>query len=87
MKDHGALWCILPQDRLSTFMEEAYEHGLYLREIINIRPKATKDVNRVIVGLTKTDGPTERRELILYTADADYTAEARALFAPFYITL
>lgn len=88
LKEHGEFWCILPEDRMKIFLEEAIDEGLYPFHILSIKPKSNREANRVIIGVGKSNGrETMKKELVIYDADQSYTDEAHAILAPFYASL
>jgi len=88
LKEQGEFWCILPEDRMKIFLEEAIDEGLYPFHILSIKPKSNREVNRVIIGVGKNkERETVKKELVIYDKDQSYTDEARAILTPFYASL
>lgn len=88
LNDRGELWVILPCDRKDAFLEDALEEGMFLKEVISIRPKDGRPANRCMFGLSKNneDSPV-KKEWILYNEQGTYGNEVQEALRPFYLSL
>jgi tRNA1(Val) A37 N6-methylase TrmN6 len=88
LKPNGSFWAILPCDRKDRFLDAALDEGLFLNEVINIKPKEKRDANRCIFGLSKSNtGDANHRTITIYSDDQSYTSETHEVLSPFYDSL
>ena len=88
LKPQGSFWAILPCDRKDRFLDAALDEGLYLNEVIHIKPKENREANRCIFGLSRHNtGDAHRRAITIYSADQSYTTETHDVLSPFYDSL
>ena len=88
LKPNGSFWAILPCDRKDRFLDAALDEGLFLNEVINIKPKEKRDANRCIFGLSKSNtGDAKHRTITIYSDDQSYTSETHEVLSPFYDSL
>ncbi|MCH1407336.1 MAG: methyltransferase [Schleiferiaceae bacterium] len=88
LKPQGSFWAILPCDRKDRFLDAALDEGLYLNEVIHIKPKENRDANRCIFGLSRHNtGDAHHRAITIYSADQSYTTETHDVLSPFYDSL
>ena len=88
LKPNGSFWAILPCDRKDRFLDAALDEGLYLNEVIHIKPKENREANRCIFGLSKNNtGDAHHRTITIYTSDQSYTSETHEVLSPFYDSL
>ena len=85
LKPQGSFWAILPCDRKDRFLDAALDEGLYLNEVIHIKPKENREANRCIFGLSRNNtGDAHHRAITIYSADQSYTTETHDVLSPFY---
>jgi tRNA1Val (adenine37-N6)-methyltransferase len=88
LKPQGSFWAILPCDRKDRFLDAALDEGLYLNEVIHIKPKENREANRCIFGLSRHyTGDAHHRAITIYSADQSYTTETHDVLSPFYDSL
>lgn len=88
LKPQGSFWAILPCDRKDRFLDAALDEGLYLNEVIHIKPKENREANRCIFGLSRhITGDAHHRAITIYSADQSYTTETHDVLSPFYDSL
>jgi len=88
LKPQGSFWAILPYDRKDRFLDAALDEGLYLNEVIHIKPKENREANRCIFGLSRHNtGDAHHRAITIYSADQSYTTETHDVLSPFYDSL
>lgn len=88
LKPQGSFWAILPCDRKDRFLDAALDEGLYLNEVIHIKPKENREANRCIFGLSRNNtGDAHHRAITIYSADQSYTSETHDVLSPFYDSL
>ena len=88
LKPQGSFWAILPSDRKDRFLDAALDEGLYLNEVIHIKPKENREANRCIFGLSRHNtGDAHHRAITIYSADQSYTTETHDVLSPFYDSL
>ena len=88
LKPQGSFWAILPCDRKDRFLDAALDEGLYLNEVIHIKPKENREANRCIFGLSRHNtGDAHHRAIAIYSADQSYTTETHDVLSPFYDSL
>ena len=88
LKPQGSFWAILPCDRKDRFLDAALDEGLYLNEVIHIKPKENREANRCIFGLSRHNtGDAHHRAITIYSADQSYTTETHDVLSPFYDSL
>ncbi|NCF54038.1 MAG: methyltransferase [Bacteroidetes bacterium] len=88
LKPQGSFWAILPCDRKDRFLDAALDEGLYLNEVIHIKPKENREANRCIFGLSRHNtGDAHHRAITIYSADLSYTTETHDVLSPFYDSL
>jgi len=85
LKTEGVFWLILPKEESMLFDEEATKMGLYLQESIDVKPKATKKVNRVIMKWGKLNTQIITKEFIIYNEDGSATVDYIHLTKDFYL--
>lgn len=88
LKPQGSFWAILPCDRKDRFLDAALDEGLYLNEVIHIKPKENREANRCIFGLSRHNtGDAHHSAITIYSADQSYTTETHDVLSPFYDSL
>ena len=88
LKPNGSFWAILPCDRKDRFLDAALDEGLFLSEVIHMRPKENREANRCIFGLSKIhSGEAHHKTITIYADDQSYTTEAKEILSPFYSSL
>ena len=88
LKPQGSFWAILHCDRKDRFLDAALDEGLYLNEVIHIKPKENREANRCIFGLSRNNtGDAHHRAITIYSADQSYTTETHDVLSPFYDSL
>lgn len=88
LKPQGSFWAILPCDRKDRFLDAVLDEGLYLNEVIHIKPKENREANRCIFGLSRHNtGDAHHRAITIYSADQSYTTETHDVLSPFYDSL
>ena len=88
LKPQGSFWAILPCDRKDRFLDAALDEGLYLNEVIHIKPKENREANRCIFGLSRNNtGDAHHCAITIYSADQSYTTETHDVLSPFYDSL
>lgn len=85
LNPNGSCWLILPVDEGKDFAEIAASKGLILQHQINIKPKADKDSNRVVLQFGFTHQMVTEQTFIVYEADGNPTKAYKSIAADFYI--
>jgi tRNA1Val (adenine37-N6)-methyltransferase len=85
LSPEGRFALILPVERAATLLDLARHSGLYPRQQLNVRPKASKTVNRVVLELCRNVASTTVHELVLRTETGAYTEVYKQLTAAFYL--
>lgn len=82
----GLASVLLPADQRNQFERKAWLHGLYLRQVLTLRPSDRKAAFRVILLLGRSIGPV-REESMDILQDGAYSPSCAALLRPYYLKL
>ncbi len=85
LNPNGSCWLILPADEGKGFAKIAASKGLFLQQQINLKPKADKPINRVILQFGFTHQMVTEQTFIVYEADGTPTIAYKNIAADFYI--
>lgn len=85
LSDAGQFWLILPTLEANVFINIAQEIGLYLVEQILVRPKPTKEPNRMVMGFALHKSDCKDRELLVYSENGLRSEQYFALTQDFYL--
>lgn len=66
-------------------LQQALAQGWYLARRCEVRSKANKPVQRLLLSLSKQRQKAANSSLIIHQADGGYSAEYKALLQDFYL--
>ena len=81
----GTLAVILPNEAAGKFETLARKIGLFLTRKMEVKPKVSKNVNRVLFEFSKTPKAFTKDQLIIYNEDGSYAAQYKELLSAFYL--
>lgn len=81
----GIFSLILPLAEAEAMLQRALAQGWYLAQRLEVRSKANKPVQRLLLSLSKQKQKTANSSLIIHQADGGYSAEYKALLRDFYL--
>lgn len=81
----GRLAVILPIEAADEFETLASEIGLFLIRKMEVKPKASKTVNRVLFEFSKIQTDLTTEQLVIYNEDNTYTEQYKQLLKAFYL--
>jgi len=84
LTEKGCFSCILPYDQKSGYCRAFNAVSLYPQKIINIHPKPSRDINRVILQFSKQEITPRTTSFTLRDSDNNYSAEYRILTKDFH---
>ncbi len=86
--EEGTFCVMYPQREWDHWLQEAAQHGLFASRILEVRPNANTEINRVIglFGKRKME-PAITDNLIIYDQDKHYTTAFRELLQSYYLAL
>jgi tRNA1Val (adenine37-N6)-methyltransferase len=87
LKLQGILSLILPLTEGEEMILKAKEEGFHLKTRVNIKPKSTKSVNRIVIQFSLNEQKVEVRELIIREENNEYTKAYKELTKDFYLAL
>ena len=85
LADSGIFTLILPFAAAEQLQQLALSRGWYLAQCCEVRSKAEKPVQRLLMSFSKTMSKTTRSSLVIHQADGSYSAEYTALLQDFYL--
>ncbi len=85
MKEEALFWLILPQKEGLEFIQIAKQHNLHLDQLILVKPKPEKDVNRLILALGKSNRSHTETRFTIYQSDGTARTEYVNLTKDFYL--
>jgi tRNA1Val (adenine37-N6)-methyltransferase len=85
VSDAGSCWFILPVQEAGELKRLSSAAGLFLFHEVSIRPKISKEVNRLVMGFCCTGQPLVSRELTIYEENGVYTEAYYGLTKDFYL--
>jgi len=85
LSDNGSLAIIIPEEAFYELNTLSMAYHLPIKQLTKVRPKPTKDVNRILVQWTKTEQVPLVEELIIYESDGSFTKEYIELTHDFYL--
>jgi tRNA1Val (adenine37-N6)-methyltransferase len=84
LKEDGSFWLILPTQEAQLFAAYAKESGLFLKQQIELLPKANKPVNRVIQQWCKYQTTTINNSFVIYESNGEPTLAYKKIAQAFY---
>lgn len=81
----GIFSLILPLAEAEAMLQQALAQGWYLAQRLEVRSKANKPVQRLLLSLSKQKQKAANSSLIIHQADGGYSAEYKALLRDFYL--
>jgi tRNA1Val (adenine37-N6)-methyltransferase len=84
LRDTGRFALIVPEEKAGQITELAAGKKLFPVRRLNVKPKETKPVNRVILEFSYTPQPTEEHTLTVRTEDG-YSADYKLITGDFYL--
>jgi len=84
LKDKGSFWLILPTLEAQLFTAYAKESGLFLKQQIELLPKANKPSNRLIQQWCKHEALTLVNSLVIYEPNGEPTLAYKKIAQAFY---
>ncbi|WP_166837319.1 tRNA1(Val) (adenine(37)-N6)-methyltransferase [Rheinheimera pleomorphica] len=81
----GIFSLILPLAEAEAMLQQALAQGWYLARRCEVRSKANKPVQRLLLSLSKQRQKAANSSLIIHQADGGYSAEYKALLQDFYL--
>ena len=85
LSDAGKFYVILPLTEGTLFIEKMKVEGLFLNEVISVRPKQDKPVKRLLMQFSMHRKPLVSAELIVHKDDQNYSEEYIELTKDFYL--
>jgi tRNA1Val (adenine37-N6)-methyltransferase len=85
LKDEGSFWLILPAQEAQLFEAYAKESRLFLKQQIELLPKANKPVNRVIQQWCKQETTIVKSNFVIYEPNGKPTLAYKKIAQEFYI--
>lgn len=87
LSEAGIICVILPITEAQKFIREAEEQQFYLNKKIEIKPKPSKDANRMILTFSKRKNELKKEVFTIREDSNKYTEEYRKLTEAFYVKL
>ncbi len=89
LNENGTFCVMYPETEWEHWNETASNHGLFLYDLLGIKPDAFKAKPNRIIGIygKRIMGAPTTRELVIYAAPGVYTGEFKTLLQPYYLTL
>lgn len=81
----GSFWLILPTQEAQLFSNYASEAGLFLKQQIELLPKANKPVNRVIQQWCKQETTIVKSSFVIYEPNGEPSLSYKKIAQEFYI--
>jgi tRNA1Val (adenine37-N6)-methyltransferase len=75
LQTEGSCWLVLPVQETEWLVAACSTFELYLNQRISIFPKRSKEANRVVLALGKTQQPLIEKRITIYNEDGSYTQE------------
>ncbi len=85
ISEEGKFALILPYKEGKEFADISMNYGLYCNRAVNIKPYKSKDINRVVMELSRTKQTYESHELIIRNDDGSYTQDYKNLTRDYYL--
>ena len=76
---------VLPYIEGLRFQELAATYSLYVVRVTEVRPKASKPVERLLMEFELTPGEVKKDELVIMEEDSSWTADFIQLTKAFYL--
>ena len=88
LKDDGIFCLLFPKSAWDQFATLAKGKGLFLSQLVFIKPKAHLEANRIIAFFSKqVNFDCILEDLIIYEAEKEYTTEFKQLLKDYYLKL
>lgn len=89
LKPDGEASILLPIEAVDYWQSLLHGSGGYVSNILEIRPKATSKVNRMVLVCRFDDSQkdSKKEQLVIYNEDRTYTEAFAKLLSPFYLKL
>jgi tRNA1Val (adenine37-N6)-methyltransferase len=84
LKEDGSFWLILPTQEAQLFSNYASEAGLFLKQQIELLPKANKPVNRVIQQWCKQETTIVKSNFVIYEPNGEPSLSYKKIAQAFY---
>ena len=85
LDEHGLFCVILPRPEAEYLLQQATAQGWYLAQRCEVRSKAEKPLQRLLLSLSRQAQDSTHSSLTIQQADGSYTAEYKALLRDFYL--
>ncbi len=85
LANQGKIVLILPVHEAEMVIEMAFEIGLFLNELCEVYPKASKPIKRMMMVFQKEELVLQSTKIIIMNEDDSYTAEFKSLTQDFYL--
>jgi tRNA1Val (adenine37-N6)-methyltransferase len=85
LSNDGSCWFILPVREAQLLLVASKDTGLHLVHTKAIRPKASKEVNRLIMAFARQGAILKNSELVIYNEDGSHTQAYYELTKDFYL--
>jgi tRNA1Val (adenine37-N6)-methyltransferase len=85
MKEEALFWLILPQKEGLEFIQIAKQYNLHLHQLIHVKPKPEKEVNRLILAFGKSNKTYLESTFTIYQSNGIATDEYVELTKDFYL--
>ena len=85
LEQQGVFALILPVKEAEQLLQLALTTGWFLAQRCEVKSKANKAVQRVVLCLTRYHTDTRQQRLVIHNDDGDYSADYRALLKAFYL--
>lgn len=85
LHDSGSFWLILPTHEAQIFTNYAIQSGLFLKQQIELYPKANKPANRFVQQWIKQPDELSKSNFIIYELNGEPTSAYKKIAQAFYI--
>lgn len=85
LKEDGTFWLILPTQEAELFAAYAKESRLFLKQQIELSPKANKPVNRVVQQWCKQETTIVKSNFVIYEPNGEPSLSYKKIAQEFYI--
>ncbi len=85
LNNTGSFWLILPTHEAHIFSDYAKQSGLFLKQQVELYPKANKPANRMIQQWCKYQTKTINNSFVIYESNGEPTLAYKKIAQAFYI--
>ncbi len=82
---NGRFALILPYNEGKAFILESVTYGLYCSAILNIKPGPEREINRLVIELSRLSQQMEENVVIIRQEDGTYTEDYKRLTSEYYL--